>query len=394
MIKKIIFFYYGLSFVSSLSMAFFFPIYTLYLQAGGLNRWEINLVNACFMAGCFLLEIPTGTVADRYGRKISLIISFFTTAVACLFYFRARSMAMFVLAELVAALGVTLSSGAYTSWMVDSLRCYTADADYGTIFARGHLLEQSGSLIGVIIGGYIGAINMSLNWLVSAVCSIVVAVVVWLWAPDPHQVTAGKNQGAWSAFVNIAKDSIGFGLKKRAVFYVVLVNMIFYFSCMAVNMYWPLRFVALGARISSLGWLMAGVYLAVALGAQLSIKLQYLLPRAKSRLLFSMFLFAIGLGLAGVFNNIFSVLPLFYLHELSRGIFKPNKQAYINKRIPTDKRATVISFMEMMGGLGGFFGLLVSGAVAQVYSVGFSWLVSALSMLVGITFLLYYKNGE
>jgi predicted MFS family arabinose efflux permease len=75
--------------------------------------------------------------------------------------------------------------------------------------------------------------------------------------------------------------------------------------------------------------------------------------------------------------NVF--LPVFigYLvHEAGRGMKAPMHKMFINRNIPSDKRATIISYDSAIENLGGATGLLLLGWVGKNYSISSAWLIS------------------
>ena len=82
---------------------------------------EVGIINFMFMVGIFFLEIPTGVVADLFGRKISVIWGVVFAGIGCFVYYFSYSFWLFVTAELVIALGHCFISGALDAWVKDSL---------------------------------------------------------------------------------------------------------------------------------------------------------------------------------------------------------------------------------------------------------------------------------
>jgi MFS family permease len=93
------------------------------------------------------------------------------------------------------------------------------------------------------------------------------------------------------------------------------------------------------------------------------------------------------------FNQIGWLILFCGLQESGRGGFDPIKKAYFNKRIPSDKRATIISFDSMIQHLGAFVGLLIGGWIANTVSIRASWAFSGL-VLFFISFLCLKLNGD
>jgi MFS family permease len=88
---------------------------------GGVPLGGILLLNAWFMAWNFLLEVPTGSVADRFGRKLSLCLGSALGVAGTLIYVSAPRIEVFVVGEIVFALSYTLNSGADEALLYDSL---------------------------------------------------------------------------------------------------------------------------------------------------------------------------------------------------------------------------------------------------------------------------------
>ena len=88
---------------------------------GGLDLGQILLLNAWFMFWNCVLEVPTGAVADRFGRRASLLLGLAIGALSILLYVSAPRLEVFLLAEIVIALSYTLISGADEALLYDSL---------------------------------------------------------------------------------------------------------------------------------------------------------------------------------------------------------------------------------------------------------------------------------
>jgi hypothetical protein len=95
-----------------------------------------------------------------------------------------------------------------------------------------------------------------------------------------------------------------------------------------------------------------------------------------------------------MFNIFYLVLTGFLTHEVGRGMIKPIQKSYLNKHIPSDKRATVLSFESMMGKLGAAGGLVVLGWVGKNYSIQDAWLVSGILILFLIPIYLKVSQNE
>src|SRR5438477_10044193 len=78
--------YLALTLLSTLAASFIWGINTLFLLDAGLNNVQAFGANACFTAGEVIFEIPTGVVADTWGRRASYLLGAATLLLSTLLY--------------------------------------------------------------------------------------------------------------------------------------------------------------------------------------------------------------------------------------------------------------------------------------------------------------------
>lgn len=392
--KKIIKTYVAFSFLLSLSHAFFFATYQLFLLSHGLNLLEINIVNMFFMGSVFLLEVPTGAFADVFGRKKSIVLGCFAMALSMLVYFLGDNFWIFILAELIGALGLTFLSGALEAWVVDALAYHGYDGELSSVFRREVYATQIGIICGSVLGGYLGERNLAWPWLASAISTVAVGIFAWRVLQEKQSV---RKHFAFSfqPLLRTIRDSVRFGYQKKSVWFVVLFGMILAFSVQGMNMQWPVIFQeTYGFSTSSLGWLFAAISALTMLGGQLSKFFAQRVRHEKNAIVLSQVVTAIGIIGASLMFGLVPTLSLFLLHEMGRGMLGPLKQAYLNHRIPSEQRATILSFDSMIGKAGAFLGLLGSGYLAESAGIPASWFASGCLLAVGVLVFYNLKNGE
>ena len=72
---------------NTLAASFIWGINTLFLLDAGLSNLEAFAANAFFTAGMVLFEVPTGVVADTWGRRVSYLLGTLTLAASTLLYY-------------------------------------------------------------------------------------------------------------------------------------------------------------------------------------------------------------------------------------------------------------------------------------------------------------------
>ncbi|MEI7620676.1 MAG: MFS transporter [Candidatus Falkowbacteria bacterium] len=391
--RKIISLYLRLSFLTAMAPAFFFATYQLFLKGLGLNLLEINLVNAFFGLGVMFFEIPTGAVADIWGRKTSVIIGCLLTGLSFLAYFLATSFWQCVGAELIGALGCTFISGAADAWLVDSLNFCGCRLRLEKIFSQGQKTKTIGVIIGVLGGSLLGTLNLSYPWILSALMMFITSGYLFYKLPEIYFIKPEK-ANAWKQIITIGRDSFYESVKNREILGMMILSFVLGCAIPATNMYWPIVYKDMGQiEVWGLGLFFLLILGSLRLGTALASKFQKRFKSELTPIILSQVGISIGFILASIFGLPWLSLIGFLGHELFRGSFDLLRQGYLNRRLKQAKRATMLSANSMVSSIGLTLGLMVSGLIAREYSISLSWLVSGIFILTALgLFLLIRKK--
>jgi MFS family permease len=371
--------YYAVVGLYSCAGWFLGPVYPLFLLNRGLDLLQINLVLATFLICVFLFEVPTGAVADVFGRKISFLLSCAVRAFAFGLYSVADSFADCLVAEVIDAVGMTLATGALDAWAVDGMRAEGHEGPVDRLFARANVLIRGLMVAGGIGGGYLASLDFAYAWLAAASGFAFTGVLGWFLMHDDRPARAaarGSHQRA-SVFGTIAE---GWSTVRRAPVLMTLcvVSLGLAFGAIPAHMLWQPRLQALsGQGVWLMGWIWAFINLATLAGS-------WALPRALARaprehvLLWVTFARAVTLGIAAAATGFYPALFGYLLTEVGMGVTEPALQAWMNERVPSAQRATVLSVRSMFGTLGGALGLVCIGFVAREGGIPAAWGTSAL----------------
>ena len=99
------------------------PIWVIYLQRSrGLSLTQITLLDTPFFLLIVLFEVPTGAIADRFGRRVSLMIGSTLFAVAIFVFGIADNYPVILVSYTAWGLAQTFQSGADAAILYDSLK--------------------------------------------------------------------------------------------------------------------------------------------------------------------------------------------------------------------------------------------------------------------------------
>src|SRR5918999_3407 len=128
----------------TLAASFIWGINTLFLLDAGLNNTEAFAANAFFTAGMVIFEVPTGAIADTWGRRTSYLLGAATLLLSTLLYLLMwRTQAPlwgWAAASILLGLGFTFFSGATEAWLVDALAFSGFRENLESVLGRGQIV--------------------------------------------------------------------------------------------------------------------------------------------------------------------------------------------------------------------------------------------------------------
>lgn len=124
----------------------------------------------------FIAEVPTGIVADKYGRKSSGVLGTLLLAIAPLIIFFGHTFATYMIAAVLYGLGRALLSGALESLVYDHKN--VSKQVYRRVNALEITFGQAGILMSAALGGVLFGINQSLPFITEAITGLACCVII------------------------------------------------------------------------------------------------------------------------------------------------------------------------------------------------------------------------
>jgi MFS family permease len=386
--------YLVLSVFISLPTALIVGVNTLFLLDGGLSNVQAFAANAIYTLGMVLFEIPTGMVADTYGRRTSYLIGAAVQLAGNLIYVGMwwihGPFWGWALASLVLGFGYCFFSGALEAWLVDAMHEAGHQGDLDEIFARRQILDGAGMLVGTLAGGFIAQASvLGAPYLARAGLQLVALVVAAAIMHD-RGFTPERAAGVVAQVKQLARASWRQGLSQRPIRWVVLAAPF----AMGTGMY---AFYAAQPYLLQLygdpkSIAVAGIAAAGISGTQIAggMLVPYLRRRVRRRthiLIGTAVASAAALVLMGVLQSFPVAVVLLVIWAMASAATTPVRQAYLNALIPSRERATVLSFDSMVASTGGVVFQPALGRVADVWGYAASYVVSGAIAALALPFL-------
>jgi MFS family permease len=380
-IKRI---YFVLLLGNTLAASLIWGINTIFLLDAGLSNLEAFAANAFFTAGMVIFEVPTGIVADMWGRRTSFLLGTVTLAVTTVLYVLLWEIAApfweWAVVSLLLGLGFTFFSGATEAWVVDALGATGYDGPLEAVFGRGEVVTGVGMLTGSIGGGFIAqAVSLGAPFVLRAVVLAVMFVIAFALMRDIG-FTPRRDGRPVAEIKRIASNSIEYGWRVPAVRYVMLAGP--FLGGVGFYAFYALQPYLLELYGDSQAYGIAGLAAAIIAGSQIlggiaTPHVRKVFPHRTSALLAATAVSTVSLLLMGLIENFWAVIGLVVVWGLLFAASIPILQAYINGQIPSEQRATILSFNSLMDSTGGVVAQPVLGRAADVWGYPGSYLLSA-----------------
>lgn len=354
------------------------PVMYLYFVDAGLSFFQITVLEAAYNVTTVLGEVPTGYLGDRLGRRNGLILGTALISATLFGLAQAETFPAFLALYVCWSLGYTFRSGSEDAWLYDSV---TGDGrSFTEVRGTGESVALASGVVAAVVGGYLGAIDLTLPFLAAAGVTALGALVLLTVddaGDDPDHTTLGATLEAIRTAFRDRR------MRAFVVLYYVLFSAVTYLTFIFLQP--RIETVAVGFGFagdveSLLGWYYAGISLTSAL---FTYRAAWIRERVGLRRWFLVVPLLVGLLLVGQW-----LVPLVAVGAflLVRGLSEATRvyaSQYVNDRIDSLGRATVLSAMSMVSGLTVVPFQLGSGALSDALSVGFALAVAGAVLVVG-----------
>ncbi len=386
--------YLLLTLLSTLSASFIWGINTLFLLDAGLDNTQAFTANAFFTVGQVIFEVPTGVIADTWGRRASYLLGAGTLLVSTLLYLLMWQLEGpfwgWAASSILIGLGFTFFSGAVEAWLVDALNATGFDGDLESVFAKGQSTAGVAMLTGSVAGGFVAQItNLGVPYIMRAGMLGLTLVAAFVLMKDLG-FTPSRGTGPVAEVKKVLNASLDSGWRKPPIRWVMLAAP--FTGGVGIYAFYAMQPYLLELYGDEGAFAVAGIAAAVIAGAQiigglLVPVIRRLFSRRTHALIFGGVVSVVALVLIGLTSEFYVAVALLVVWAFSFAITMPLRQAYLNGLIESEQRATVLSFDALMSSSGGVVAQPALGRSADVWSYSTSYVISAAISVVAVPFL-------
>ncbi len=319
---------------STKAVEFYRPIMYLYFLSLGLDYTGIAVLEGIYNVTTLVSEIPTGYIGDRVGRRNSLLIGTAIITLTLVGIGFAEDFAQLAVLYACWSFGYTFRSGSSDAWLYDTLTDDLSEDRFASVRGRGQAVALLVGVVGSVIGGYLGDIDLAYPFLVAAgITGVGVPVLLGMDEPASYEESESDELGVREA-VGVIRETLSHPrLRAFVVYYFVLFSAVSYLVFMYVQPVLETVLPGVGVPKGSveplLGWFYAAISL---LSAGLSYYTGAIRERIGLKTWFLVIPFVVGLGLVTLRFVPVLAIPAFLF---ARGIAETTRSLasqYVNDR--------------------------------------------------------------
>jgi MFS family permease len=365
-------------------MVFFLPIIALYLEQDLFNITNVAIIFSIEALALFLFEVPTGAIADLFGRKKTMVLANIVVLIGVVFLYIGGSMLVFILFAIFNSLARALASGTDSALIYDTLKEENKEHLYKKTVGRYHSLWPLGASIGSVIGGYLASVSLSFPALMSLIPFSIVLMLSFFIKEPKYEKEDHKN--IFKHMFNVSKVIVD----NKQLILLMVIGFIMLGVGESIHRMGSLFFKFKEIPLVYFGWITALIFGGSSIGHFLSHGFSEKFGNKKT-----LILCIIGsplLILLATLTVKYTSILLFIIPSLFFGLRRPVISHLLNIEVSSSKRATIISMYNFMGQLGMAIFIPFLGYFADLYTINTAYMASASLMFLAVLFILFIRE--
>ena len=372
-------------------MSTVFMIYQV--EIAGLNPLQLVLVGTALEVGAFLFEVPTGVVADRYSRKLSVVLGFAITGISFILGALFPVFEVLVISAFILGLGWTFISGAHEAWLADEV----GEMEAGKLYLRGQRLVSYGAFLGIFTAMLLGSVAIHYPYLLAGVLFLAWAGFAYIGMVETRPPSGSLDEATGA--LQILKNGIGTIRRSPTLLLLILVGIVIgaysegydrlSTAHLLRNFSFPAPFgvepvVVFGCMAAIANLL--GILFINLVESKVDTENASRVAQALAMVTAGIALATLGFALSG---HVWLSILLFILLHPFRAITDPLTTAWINQHVGSQSRATVLSMHSQADAVGQMAGGPGVGLIGR--ELGIRTAIATASLLITPAIWLYLR---
>jgi MFS transporter, DHA3 family, tetracycline resistance protein len=360
------------------------------VEVAHLNPLQLVLVGTMLESVCFVLQVPTGALADVYGRRRAVILGVALVGLGFAIEGLVPRFPVILGTQVIWGAGATFMDGALEAWIADEV----GEARVGDAFLRGSQAGQVGALVGAGVSVALASVRLNLPIVAGGALLMLLALFLAAAMPEHrHARPAAEERPSWARITATAQSGVRLVRRSPLLLIILAVGACYGASSegfdrlSTAHLLHDLTIPALGPfkpvvwfGVMSVGSMVLG------LAATELLRRQPALMGAASheRIARALFGFAVvqivGVVVFGLAGSFWLALLAYWGYRVTRSAASPLYTTWLTQSIPPEVRATVISLNGLADAGGQILGGPVIGLVGTVVSLPAALVASSVAL--------------
>jgi MFS family permease len=365
-------------------------LFVLYLLQLGITQGEIGFLQSFLFFSCVALEIPSGLLADRYGRKFSLMLGFLGLFISGIGFLLFSSFIPFVIIFCLFGASIAMGSGSDRALLYDNLLAEHRTEEYPKILSRARAIGAISLGLSMLLGGVLqDTWSWNSVYIFFAISKLIGALVVIFipetklpsMSPPPNKKSDITNKKTETIFTSL----ISFFRSKKGAFLIPLFigYALFELSTIPLFIYGQPFFSMQGLEVPTI----AGIYAAIeAISAVMFMAAGFICSRFSlgiiaftTTITVTFLILTLSLNI-GTFTSIVSFLLIMSLPA----IYETSYETYIHDNVESRIRASCLSVANLVNSVIIGISYAIFGGLLDIYGFSLTLIIVAVSCFIGL----------
>ncbi len=361
------------------NLRFYYPVFALFYRDAGVSLEQFAWLQGLWSLTIIVFEVPSGMLADTIGRRTTLRLAGFLAVLEMIIFAVSTDVVGFAVNRILSGFNESLASGADSALLYDSLKARGREGEYKKWLGAAQFYGLTLGSLSTMAGSYLYTWGIRYPIWVTAGC-MALAAVVSLFFKEP---TASIHRFTWRDETRLLKDSIKDLTSSRSLLYLVALIVVVDTGARIVLVHNSLYYEELLIPVVWFGAVGVGVRLITSVVSKNAYGIDRKLGFFRSSLVM------IALMTAG-FWGMAVMIPYYgiaFVPVVTSGMYflTLTVEGEINRRIPSERRATVLSLKNMAVNLAFAAGMpLFAWASHGGLQRGFQSLAAVFTVLAGM----------
>ena len=373
------------------------PVFSLLLIDKGATLSKLSILIGIYSFSVIVLELPTGIMADIIGRKKTFCLSLIVSLIFSVVILLSNGLVILYIGMLLYGLNRAISSGSFEALFIDSYINEFGKDRLHVVTTRINVIDTLGLSAGALTGGYLPEISSKYfssigMYDLSLIVRIILIFIILIFAMVYIKETVVNENKKQISLLEHIKNSSNIVIENKNIICIFISVFSTGFLFSSLETYWQPHFISLMPNNDAMFLLgvMAFIYFAAAMAgniiygrvfSKLNTKKMYMLLRS---------ILAMVLIITALQTNMVLFMVFYSLIYLFFGMANIPESVILNREIPNEFRASVLSLNSLILQIGVLFGSFINSIIINYSTIPGLWFMA--SGVIMTTILIIYKK--